>query len=142
MVIAAASHRSRINGHIKDAQTAAGYPNMSKRKRVTTETGRICSVDTNGDVYFIHGSEEILMTPNEVPAASFNRSLIVRVPLILYRNTIGRLLRSNEISDDLDDDTIDSTKETIKQIETDKQGNQKVEKVFSSKKVAGVRRRN
>jgi hypothetical protein len=104
MVIAASSHRQRIRSHIQDAHTASGYPNISKRKRVTTETGRVFNVDPNGDVYFVQGNEEGKMSPEAVPAASFQRSLIVQVPLAIYNRTLGRLVGGNgATADDLDD---------------------------------------
>lgn len=142
MVIAATSHRARINGHIKDAQTTAGYPNMSKRKRVTTDTGRVFSVEPTGEVYLVQGPEEFLLSPEEVPPPSFNRTLLVRLPTVLFRVTVGRFLYKSEVEvGDLDDDSTNTEKETIKTIETTKSGEQKVEKMFAGKK-AGVRRRN
>ena len=98
MVISARSHRSRIQGHIDDARTAAGYPNLNKRKRVTTESGRAFQVDPSGDVYLCvagPGNQEVLLDVDQVPAASFQRSLLVRVPQILYRTTVGRLISSS-----------------------------------------------
>ncbi|ORY76637.1 DnaJ domain-containing protein [Protomyces lactucae-debilis] len=104
MVIAAASHRSRIQGHIKDAHEAAGYPNLNKRKRVTTETGRVFQVDPNGDVFFVQGGEEAKMSPEAVPAASLQRSLLVQVPLALFNKTVGRILGGGVQEDNLDDE--------------------------------------
>lgn len=144
MVISATSHRARINGHIKDAHDVAGYPGISKRKRVTTETGRIFNVEPNGEVYLVQGSEEFLLSPNEVPAATFSRTLLVRIPKVIFRQTVGRLLVSSEETVDIDDATAGSqreNKETIKTIETNENGESKTTKAFAGKK-SGVRRRN
>lgn len=141
MAIGARSHRARINDLIKDAHDAAGYPGLSKRKRVTAETGRVFIVETTGDVYLVQGPNEFLLSPSEVPSASFDRTLVVRVPLLIFRKTVGRLLTSDDESSELDDDSSNIEKETIKTIDTDQKGDVKVEKVFSGKK-SGVRRRN
>ena len=109
MFIAASSHRQRIRGHIEDAHAAAGYPNISKRKRVTTETGRVFNVDPNGDVFFVQGNEEGKMSPEAVPAASLQRSLIVQVPLALYNRTLGRVVAGGQATEDDLDDISEST---------------------------------
>lgn len=114
MYIAAASHRARINGHIKDAYEAAGYPNLTKKKRVTTETGRVFSVEPTGEVYLVQG-EEYLMSPDEVPSATFSRTLIARVPAVLYKMTIGRFLVRDEVEEEEGSDGSDV--EVIKTIE-------------------------
>lgn len=143
MVIAAKSHRAKINGHINDAHLVAGYPGITKKKRVTTDTGRVFSVEPSGDVYLIQGSEEFLLSPDDVPAATFNRTLVMRLPAVLFRKTIGRLMFSAEGGDDLDDAADEGGKEVVKTIETDNDGETKVGKVFSgATKKAGARRRN
>lgn len=144
MAITAKSHRDRINGHIHDAHTAASYPGLLKRKRVTTETGRVFNVEPSGEVYLVQGADEFLLSPEEVPRASFSRTLIYRLPVVLFRTTLGRYLISSEESLELDDesDQREPSKETIKTIETDESGQTKVDKVFANKRGSGARRRN
>lgn len=142
MAISAFSHRSRINGHIKDAHDVAGYPGLAKRKRVTTETGRVFSVEPTGEVFLVQGAEEFLLSPDEVPEATFDRTLIARIPVLLFRQTLGRLLISSEESAELDDGgPSTASDETIKTIEASSSGEPKVDKIFAGKK-GGVRRRN
>lgn len=105
MVISARSHRSRIQGHIEDARAAAGYPGLQKCKRIVTETGRIFQVEPTGEVYLCGNAgggggggggggngQEVLLDVGQVPAASFSRSLIVRIPRVLFRKTVGRFV--------------------------------------------------
>lgn len=141
MVIAASSHRARINGHIKDAQEAAGYPGITKRKRVTTETGRVFNVESTGEVYLVQGSDEFLLSPEEVPAATLDRTLVVQIPRTLFRMTFGRFFVASEESLDIDETDLNrNDKESLKTIDTSENGEVKVEKVFVGKK-AGARRR-
>lgn len=143
MVIAANSHRARINGHINDAHQVAGFPGITKKKRVTTDTGRVFSVEPSGEVFLVQGSEEFLLSPDDVPAATFARTLVVRVPAVLFRKTLGRLIFSAEAGDELDDTTDQGGKETIKTIDTNNEGETKIGRSFSgATKKAGARRRN
>ncbi|BFZ57819.1 hypothetical protein PYCC9005_004873 [Savitreella phatthalungensis] len=112
--MAARSHKGRIQAHIDDAYAEAGYAKgIARTKRVqSSHTGRVFDVEPSGQVYFVPDpsssaqSQRILLDLSQVPPASFSRSLLVRIPVVLYRVTIGRFISLPP--DNLDDQAASS----------------------------------
>ncbi|KAK4116564.1 hypothetical protein N656DRAFT_774858 [Canariomyces notabilis] len=66
------------------------------KKRVVAENGKVLVVDSLGDVYLEQEDEdgnvaEFLLDPNEIARPSIKDTAVVRLPLWVYRLTIGRL---------------------------------------------------
>ncbi|PTB81603.1 hypothetical protein M440DRAFT_1387988 [Trichoderma longibrachiatum ATCC 18648] len=67
------------------------------RKRVVAENGKILVVDSQGDVFLEEEDEEgnvneFLLDPNELVQPTFKDTAVVRVPVWVFRSTVGRFL--------------------------------------------------
>ncbi|SPQ18532.1 ea0a7662-49f3-4356-8e4e-97fd10a4f0af [Thermothielavioides terrestris] len=66
------------------------------KKRVVAENGKVLVVDSLGDVYLEQTDEdgnvaEYLLDPDELPPPTFKDTAVVRLPMWVYRLTVGRL---------------------------------------------------
>ncbi|KAL2257511.1 hypothetical protein VTK26DRAFT_87 [Humicola hyalothermophila] len=66
------------------------------KKRVVAENGKVLVVDSLGDVYLEEEDEdgnvaEYLLDPNELARPTFKDTAVVRLPLWVFRLTLGRL---------------------------------------------------
>ena len=110
-MMTASRHRAHIQRYINEAKEAAwrpsgGNPPLSgARKYVTlndqTDEGpgpsRKFVVDFDGSVFFIEQTgEENLLDVNEIPGASWKRTLIYSLPMWLWSMTGGRFINKGD----------------------------------------------
>ncbi|KAJ9142177.1 Endoplasmic reticulum domain-containing protein [Pleurostoma richardsiae] len=75
---------------------AASGPTGAK-KRVVAENGKVLVVDSLGDVYLEQEDEdgnveEFLLDPNEIPCPTIKDTAVYRLPIWVYKLSVGRLL--------------------------------------------------
>ncbi|KAL2167797.1 hypothetical protein VTG60DRAFT_809 [Thermothelomyces hinnuleus] len=75
---------------------AQGSGPTGSKKRVVAENGKILVVDSLGDVYLEQEDEdgnvaEFLLDPDELVRPTFKDTAVVRLPLWIYRLTLGRV---------------------------------------------------
>ncbi|KAL2147723.1 hypothetical protein VTI28DRAFT_7075 [Corynascus sepedonium] len=91
-------------------QPQGSGPTGSK-KRVVAENGKILVVDSLGDVYLEQEDgdgnvAEFLLDPNELIRPTFKDTAVVRLPLWVYRATLGRLFSKRVDGEDEDGDEL------------------------------------
>ncbi|KAK0389632.1 hypothetical protein NLU13_3207 [Sarocladium strictum] len=108
----------KVKSSASSGEASAG-PTGQKR-RVVAENGKILVVDSLGDVYLEEEDKEgnvheFLLDPNELPQPTVKDTAIVRAPLFLFDQTIGRFIprkAEEEQLDVADDDSLDEPQRT------------------------------
>lgn len=106
--LTASRHRAHINRYIKEAKEIAwrphgGNPPLSGARKYITLTSegeegmgpaRKFVVDFDGSVFFIdeQTGEENLLDVNEIEGASWKRTLVYTLPIMLWKVSSGRFL--------------------------------------------------
>ncbi|KAL1842076.1 hypothetical protein VTJ49DRAFT_6058 [Mycothermus thermophilus] len=97
------SRRARRAARASPAASGSATPQpqgagpQGAKKRVVAENGKVLVVDSLGDVYLEQEDEdgnvaEYLLDPNELIKPTFRDTAVVRLPIFVYRLTVGRLL--------------------------------------------------
>ncbi|KAF2142166.1 uncharacterized protein K452DRAFT_298155 [Aplosporella prunicola CBS 121167] len=94
---AKAANKARASGVSTpvEAELTSGGPRGAK-KRVQAENGKVLIVDSVGNVFLEETTEdgethEFLLDPAEIPKPSLSDTAVIRVPVWLYKRSIGRV---------------------------------------------------
>ncbi|KAI5358524.1 Putative DnaJ domain, Chaperone J-domain superfamily [Septoria linicola] len=98
-----AANRARLAQKAKDdgistpveAEVISGP--VGAKKRTVAENGKILIVDSAGNVFLEEETEEgdtqeFLLDPDEVPTPTISDTVLVRLPIFLYNQSLGRVL--------------------------------------------------
>ncbi|ODQ55303.1 DnaJ-domain-containing protein [Saitoella complicata NRRL Y-17804] len=154
-VLVAKQNRGRLERHVREARgmawaSSGGLPNGRKMKVTNPETGHAFVVDgKSGDVFYVDDfGEEHFVDVNEVEGPSFKRTMLVQLPKLIWRKTIGGWIRRPDEEGEPafgESETEDGEVVVVKQIEAEKNGSgtstPKETKVLESGRVVGARKR-
>ncbi|RFU79120.1 j domain-containing [Trichoderma arundinaceum] len=89
--------RKAVSSKSSSRDASAAPTPTGARKRVVAENGKILVVDSQGDVFLEEEDEEgnvneYLLDPNELLQPTFKDTAVVRVPVWIFRSTVGRVL--------------------------------------------------
>ncbi|RKU46164.1 hypothetical protein DL546_008052 [Coniochaeta pulveracea] len=104
---ASAAASASASGSATPQPQAAGAGPTGAKKRVVAENGKVLVVDSLGDVYLEQDDEdgntqEFLLDPNELPRPTIKDTALVRLPLFIYSQTVGRVISKRQTEEDLE----------------------------------------
>jgi hypothetical protein len=81
-----------------------------ERKRVVAENGKVLIVDSIGNVFLEEESEEgekqeFLLDIDEIQRPSLRDTVVCKLPIWVYRKTVGRVLGSSQAVEEEEDVT-------------------------------------
>ncbi|KOS18873.1 putative J domain-containing protein [Escovopsis weberi] len=98
------SRKAALQASKKASREQSATRPAGVRKRVVAENGKVLVVDSQGYV-FLEGEDEdgnvneYLLDPNELAQPTFRDTAVVRVPVWLFRSSVGRFLPNNEAAE-------------------------------------------
>ncbi|BFZ63408.1 hypothetical protein YB2330_004530 [Saitoella coloradoensis] len=153
--LVAKQNRGRLERHVREARgmawaSSGGLPNGRKMKVTNPETGHAFVVDgKSGEVFYVDDfGEEHFVDVNEVEGPSFKRTMLVQLPKLIWRKTIGGWTRRPDEEGEPafgESETEGGEVVVVKQIEAEKNGSgtstPTETKVLESGRVVGARKR-
>lgn len=106
-----AVRKARTDGISAPAEPEVVSGPQGAKKRIVAENGKILVVDSVGNVFLEHETEdgqkgEFLIDPNEEPKPTIYDTLLFKLPKFAYNQSVGRVLGKKEL---LDEPLLDSS---------------------------------
>lgn len=98
------SKAARVNGSNGSAEATVTNVPHGERKKVIAENGKVLIVDSLGNVYLEEEGDdgekaEYLLDTDQISRPSFSNTMLVRLPVWLFSQSIGRLAPSANATD-------------------------------------------
>ncbi|EUC36865.1 hypothetical protein COCVIDRAFT_86483 [Bipolaris victoriae FI3] len=100
-----AVRKARTDGISAPAEPEVVSGPQGAKKRIVAENGKILVVDSVGNVFLEHETEdgqkgEFLIDPNEEPKPTIYDTLLFKLPKFAYNQSVGRVLGKKELLDE------------------------------------------
>ncbi|CAK4029666.1 J domain-containing [Lecanosticta acicola] len=94
---ARAAEKAKTSGISTPVEAEVTSGPVGAKKRTVAENGKVLIVDSVGNVFLEEETEEgerqeFLLDPDEVPVPSINDTFLIRLPVFLYNQSLGKVL--------------------------------------------------